>query len=66
MVVKFIIFKLKTIHINIYIFKLFYNLNLKSMFNQTYYYFLFNLNSNYSFNQTYINIKPISIKNIFL
>jgi len=35
-VVKFTIFKLKTININIYFLKLFYNLNLKSIFNQIY------------------------------
>jgi hypothetical protein len=34
MVVKSAIFKLKTININIYILILFYNLNLKNMFNQ--------------------------------
>jgi hypothetical protein len=34
-VVKFTIFKLKTININIYFLKLFYNLNLKSILNQT-------------------------------
>jgi hypothetical protein len=32
-VVKSTIFKLKIININIYLFKLFYNLNLKIMFN---------------------------------
>ena len=34
-IVKSTIFKLKTININIYIFKLFYNLNFKSILNQT-------------------------------
>jgi len=34
-IVKFIIFKLKTININIYFLKLFYNLNFKSILNQT-------------------------------
>ena len=33
--VKSTIFKLKTININIYFLKLFYNLNFKSIFNQT-------------------------------
>jgi hypothetical protein len=35
-IIKFTIFKLKTITINIYIFKLFYNLNFKSILNQIY------------------------------
>jgi hypothetical protein len=35
-IVKSIIFKLKTININIYFLKLFYNLNFKSILNQTY------------------------------
>jgi hypothetical protein len=34
-IVKSTIFKLKTININKYIFKLFYNLNFKSIINQT-------------------------------
>ena len=34
-IVKSTIFKLKTININIYIFKLFYNINFKSILNQT-------------------------------
>jgi hypothetical protein len=34
-IIKFIIFKLKTININIYFLKLFYNLNFKSIINQT-------------------------------
>jgi hypothetical protein len=34
-IVKSTIFKLKTININIYIFKLFYNFNFKSILNQT-------------------------------
>jgi hypothetical protein len=34
-IVKSTIFKLKTININIYFFKLFYNLNFKSILNQT-------------------------------
>jgi len=34
-IVKSIIFKLKTFNINIYIYKLFYNLNLKNILNQT-------------------------------
>jgi len=34
-IVKSIIFKLKTININIYFLKLFYNLNFKSILNQT-------------------------------
>jgi hypothetical protein len=33
-IVKFTIFKLKTININIYFLKLFYNLNFKSIINQ--------------------------------
>jgi len=35
-IIKFIIFKLKTININIYFLKLFYNLNFKSIINQTF------------------------------
>ena len=34
-IIKSTIFKLKTININIYIFKLFYNLNFNHSFNQT-------------------------------
>ena len=34
-IVKSIIFKLKTININIYFVKLFYNINFKSILNQT-------------------------------
>ena len=34
-IIKSIIFKLKTININIYFLKLFYNLNFKSILNQT-------------------------------
>jgi hypothetical protein len=34
-IVKFTIFKLKIININIYFLKLFYNLNFKSIFNKT-------------------------------
>jgi hypothetical protein len=34
-IVKSTIFKLKIININIYFFKLFYNLNFKSILNQT-------------------------------
>jgi hypothetical protein len=34
-IVKSTIFKLKTININIYFFKLFYNFNFKSILNQT-------------------------------
>jgi hypothetical protein len=33
-IIKFIIFKLKIININIYFLKLFYNLNFKSIINQ--------------------------------
>jgi hypothetical protein len=35
-IIKFIIFKLKIININIYFLKLFYNLNFKSIINQTF------------------------------
>jgi len=45
-----------------YFFKLFYNLNLKSIINQTVNYFLFKLN----FNQIYINTKPTSTKNTLI
>jgi len=34
--VKYTVFKLKTININIYFLKLFYNLNFKIIINQTY------------------------------
>ena len=34
-IVKYTIFKLKTININIYFLKLFYNLNFKNIINQT-------------------------------
>jgi hypothetical protein len=49
-----------------YFFKLFYNLNLKSIINQTVNYFLFKLNFNHNFNQIYINTKTTSIKNTFI
>jgi len=48
-----------------YFLKLFYNLNLKSIINQTINYFLFKLNFNHSFNQIYINTKPTSTKKYF-